>query len=203
MTDTNKKVSWEDRYETGNLPWDTGRYDRNLEAIIKEHSITPGRALELGCGTGTNALWLAEQGFDVTAVDISGKALAAARGKASSAQIDVEFIEIDIHEQILPGGPYEFVFDRGCFHSSQTEEQRDLFVRRVYNALAPGGLWLSFIGSTDAPPRTEGPPQLSALQIATHIEPLFEITSLTATHFDSQHETPPPAWACLARRRKT
>lgn len=189
------------RYLTGDLPWDTGRHDKNLERAIRDGTIAPCRALELGCGTGTNALWLAAQGFDVTAVDISATALDDARKKAQQAEGEMHFMNVDIREQPLPGGPYDFAFDRGCFHSSRGEEERDLFVRRVHTSLSPGGQWLSLIGSTDAPPRDGAPPQLSAGQIAAHVETLFEIRSLCATHFDSDQPAPAAAWACLMRKR--
>lgn len=195
-----RKQRWDARYETGDLPWDSGRHDRNLEAAISEYNIAPCRTLEMGCGTGTNAIWLAERGFAVTGVDISPRALVAARQKAEAAQVDVAFVDIDIHDGQLPEGPFGFVFDRGCFHSSDGEE-RDRFVEQVHAALESGGLWFSLIGNADAPPREVGPPRLTAQEIATRVEPRFEILALKATHFDSDQDDPAPAWACLMRKR--
>jgi SAM-dependent methyltransferase len=185
MEEASKKERWEERYESGDLPWDTGRHDRNLEELLKEQAICPCQVLELGCGTGTNALWLATQGFDVTAVDISSRAISAARQKTAVSHLDVKFLEIDVHETSLPGGPYDLVFDRGCFHSSGTDEDRELFVARAYAA----------------PLRESGPPQLTAHQITRYVESHFEILLLKATHFDSEQDAPPPAWACLMRKR--
>ncbi len=62
---------WNERYLTGDLPWDTGRHDSNLERIITEYCIAPCHALDIGCGHGSNAIWLAQQGFDVDATDPS------------------------------------------------------------------------------------------------------------------------------------
>ena len=59
------KPDWDAHYAEGNLPWDTGAPDENLVASVRAGAVTPGRTLEIGCGTGTNALWLAAQGFDV------------------------------------------------------------------------------------------------------------------------------------------
>ena len=198
--DESKKQHWDARYETGDLPWDSGRHDRNLETMIAEHSIAPCETLEIGCGTGTNAVWLAEHGFTVTAVDISPRALDAARSKAEAANVAVAFLDVDVHDGTLPAGPFDLVFDRGCFHGSGGGE-RDQFVELVYATLTPNGLWLSLIGNADAPPREVGPPRLTAREIATHVEPHFEILSLKATHFDSDQDDPPPAWACLMRKR--
>ncbi len=80
-------------------------------------------------------------------------------------------------------------------------EEHALFVRNVYASLEPQGLWLSLIGSTDSTPREVGPPRVSAAEIASYVEPQFEIRLLKATHFDSNQPDPPPAWACLMRKR--
>lgn len=60
-------IQWNERYLKGDLPWETGRVDCNLEHILHEHAIEPCSALELGCGTGNNAIWLAKRGFTMTA----------------------------------------------------------------------------------------------------------------------------------------
>ena len=192
---------WNARYETGDLPWDTGRHDRDLAAVVADTPVRPCRALEVGCGTGTNAIWLAARGFDVTAVDVSSTAVAQATEKAAKAGITVQFAEVDVVHGGLPDGPFGFVFDRGCFHSVDGPAERTAFARQVADCLESGGLWFSMIGSTDAPPRETGPPQLSAAEIAEAVEPLFEIRSLTASHFDSEQPNPAPAWLCLLRKR--
>lgn len=58
-----------------------------------------------------------------------------------------------------PGGPFHFVFDRGCFHVFDEAGEREQFAAQVAAVLAPGGLWLSLIGSTEGPPREVGPPR--------------------------------------------
>ncbi len=73
------KRDWNERYATGDLPWDTGRHDRCLEKLVSTGAVEPCRALELGCGTGSNAIWMALQGFDVSAVDLSPLAISRSR----------------------------------------------------------------------------------------------------------------------------
>ena len=202
VTMETRKEKWESRYETADLPWDTGRHDSNLESVVADWPIRPCRAIDIGCGTGSNAIWLSQHGFDVTATDISSLALAEAQRKVAELDgITIRFEEADIYEEPLPAPPYALAFDRGCFHSSDAEAMRDIFVQRVYDCLSPGGLWFSMIGSTDSPPRETGPPVLSACQITQHVESLFEILFLKAIHFDSNQSEPPAAWACLMRRR--
>ena len=195
------KAKWEARYASQDAPWDTGRPDRNLEACLSQSLIAPCKALELGCGTGTNAIWLTAQGFDVTAVDVSTLALATAREKAMTLSRGVAFVEVDICHDSLPEGPFGFVFDRGCFHSPESDAERVAIVEKVHAVLEPEGIWLSMIGSADGPPREMGPPKLTAQQIAGYVEPLFEIQNLKAIHFDSDQPAPPSAWLCLMKKR--
>ncbi len=195
-----KKQNWEARYKTGDLPWDSGRHDCTLEELVVDKTVSACRALELGCGTGTNAIWLALQGFDVAASDISPMAISIAKDKARQADVNVDFMVMDILQESLPAEKYDFVFDRGCFHSFDGEE-RNFFVKSINDCLTPGGIWFSLIGSADSPPREIGPPRLSAQDITSLVEPSFEIKMLKATHFDSDQPSPPPAWACLMQKR--
>src|SRR5438105_1095757 len=88
---------WEERYTTGEPPpWDTGRVSPELIRRVAEFQIAPCRAVELGCGTGTNSVWLAQQGFDVTAIDISPTALDLARQRAADAGVAVRFVAADV-----------------------------------------------------------------------------------------------------------
>src|SRR3712207_6007173 len=76
-------ASWNDSYASGEpLPWDTGTPDPLLVELIESGVISPGRTLEIGCGTGTNAIFLAQHGFDVLGIDISEVAVEKARAKA-------------------------------------------------------------------------------------------------------------------------
>ena len=64
---------WDERYEKGETPWDTGQPSSELQRILAEEAIAPCRALELGCGTGTNAVWLAQQGFETSPPSTSAR----------------------------------------------------------------------------------------------------------------------------------
>src|SRR5215510_12557558 len=75
--------SWNDSYASGEpLPWDSGTPDPMLIELIESYAIEPGRTLEVGCGSGTNAIYLAQHGFEVVGVDISRVAVENARAKA-------------------------------------------------------------------------------------------------------------------------
>jgi len=199
---TRTREEWDARYAAGDLPWDTGRPDAHLVRMLKTMPLPPGgRALELGGGTGSNAVWLARQGFDVTMAELSLVALASAVERATRENVRLNTVALDLVLDLWPAGPFDFIFDRGCFHSLPNPSERAAVAARAAAALTPDGLWLSIIGSSDGPPRQVGPPRLSASDIALAIEPHLEILNLTATQFDSQQPDPPKAWTCLMRPR--
>ena len=191
---------WNEDYAQGEMPWDTGVPDEQLVAAVTSGVIEPGRALEVGCGTGTNALWLAQRCFDVVAIDVAPLAIAAARKKLSAGG-RCEFAVLDFLTADPPRVPFDFVFDRGCFHVFDEHETRARFAARVAAVLAPGGQWLSLLGSTEGPPRDHGPPRRSARDVANAIEPVLELVAMHAFWFDAHIPSPAQAWAVRARRR--
>ncbi len=193
---------FEDRYQSGDTPWDHGMVDYNLIETISKLAMKSGRALDIGCGTGENAIWLAQQGFDVVACDFSATAIEQARKKQATANAtDVCFIVADFLADTVPDAPFDFAFDRGCLHCMSAESERSRYVEKVASLLKQGGLWLSLVGNADEGPREVGPPQLTASELVTAVEPHFEICSLSSGHFGSDQETPPRAWICLMRKR--
>src|SRR5512136_559962 len=80
-----QQLFWNVAYLFGRTPWDTGVTPPELRAVVESGRVQPGRALDLGCGTGTNVLYLAQHGFDTVGVDISSRAMATARRKIQQA----------------------------------------------------------------------------------------------------------------------
>jgi SAM-dependent methyltransferase len=191
---------WNAHYASGFTPWDSDEPDAALVDTVEAGTIPAGRALEVGCGTGTNALWLAARGFDVVGVDVAPLAIDRASAKLGDAASACRF-EVRDFLKDPPQSVFNFVFDRGCFHVFDAPRVRARFAARVARVLAPGGLWLSLIGSTEGPPRDTGPPRRSARDIANAVEPALEIVELRAIHFDLSVEAPPAAWLCLSRVR--
>jgi hypothetical protein len=98
------------------------------------------------------------------------------------------------------GGPFQFIFDPGCFHVFDEPEESARFSARVAVALARGGLWLSLISSTEGPARELGPPRRSAREVILAIEPALEIVELRTAEFRNHGAK---AWFCLARQRES
>jgi SAM-dependent methyltransferase len=190
--------SWNESYASGELPWDTGKPEPLLVEFVTLGRIRPTRTLEIGTGTGTNALWLAERGFDVLGIDVATLAIERAIAKLDGRDLHCRFAALDFLVASPPEGSFEFVFDRGCFHVFDEPEERARFAARGAATLVPGGLWLSFIGSTKGGMREMGPPQRSACEVVLAIEPALEIVELRAAEFRDHSAK---AWFCLSRRR--
>jgi methyl halide transferase len=191
---------WENRYVTGDIPWETGHRSTELKRVIAEDKIQPCSAIDLGCGTGANAVFLAELGFDVTAIDLSPTAVDRGRQRKATAGVRVRFLigdVLDPPEDI--GGPYGFFFDRGCYHIV-----RSIDVGRYLNTLtritAPGSLGLVLTGNAKEP--RIGPPVVSEEEIRAELGSVFEIVRLREFRFDLTlgDAGQPLGWSCLLRR---
>lgn len=193
---------YQKRYKSGNTPWDVGRPDFNLMETVRGFPITACKALEIGCGSGDNSIWLAGQGFVVVGADVSGIALDKAGAKALEAKVDVDFRRADFLRNEIEGRPFGLIFDRGCFHSYDSDEERKTLARNAADHLEAGGLWLSLSGSADESRQGPGPPQRTAMEIVKAVESFFEILELKSSKFESNSPNPPRAWRCLMRKRR-
>jgi methyl halide transferase len=192
---------WEERYQSGDTPWDTGQPSTELQRSLTEAGIQPGRAIELGCGTGTNAIWLAQQGFDVTAVDFSSMALEQARQKAAAAKVHVEFLEADVLNPLLFNERFAFIFDRGCYHVVRRLDVGK-FLETLERISEPGAGGLFLTGNSKEP-HDPGPPVVSEEEIRSELGRVFEIVRLREFRFDQVEKVGVRflGWSCLVRRR--
>ena len=191
------------RYRAGDTPWDAGEPDFNLIEVVTESPIRSCKALEVGCGTGDNSIWLARNRFQVIGTDVSDVAVEKAKEKADLAKVECDFLLSDFLKERVEGSPFGFVFDRGCFHSFDSEVDRRTFAQNVAVHLAEAGLWLSLVGNADEDIQGPGPPRRSARDIVNAVEPYFEILTLKSGRFGSDRANPPRAWQCLMQKRDT
>ncbi len=118
---------WEERYQhqaVETMPWFYSELDDDLRQTLEQLGLQGGRALDLGSGPGTQAMQLAQRGFDVTATDISAAAVQLAREKAKAQGLVVTWQQDDILSTRLTG-PFDLIFDRGCFHVLPPERRQD------------------------------------------------------------------------------
>lgn len=190
-----------DRYIEGNTPWVHKKPDFNFIEMVDNWPIHPCKTLELGCGTGTDAIWFASQGFDVTAIDGSPIAIDLAVKAAKKARLSCHFKVMDFIQEDIPDKPYELIIDRGFFHSFDTDADRNFIAKKAASMLSERGMWLSLMANADTPPRESGPPPRSAKDIVTAVEPYFKLLSLTVSYFGNEEADPYKIWVCLMRKR--
>jgi SAM-dependent methyltransferase len=195
-------IDWDEHYKSGNPPWETGQPSAELRRVVAQESIIPGAAIDLGCGSGINAIWLAQQGFDVTGVDFNELAIRQAQERATSAHARVNFVVADLLDFPDGFGPYRFFFDRGCYHAVRRDDVK-AYLRTLEKITAPGSVGLVLTGNAKEPsPEGQGPPVVSEEEIRAELGSLFEITRLREFRFDVNEKlgTAPLAWSCLLRR---
>jgi SAM-dependent methyltransferase len=119
-------------------PFFVGWPDENLVAWFSAGLLAPERVLELGCGHGRNAVYLASLACGVDAVDFSAQAIRWARERAKQAGVAVEFQCCSIFDAKFTAESYDLVYDSGCFHHLPPHRRRD-YAALVHRALKPGG----------------------------------------------------------------
>lgn len=131
-------------YLFGFKPWDSGVTPPELVAFVESNPA--GKSLDLGCGTGTNTIYLAQKGWDATGVDFVPRAVATARRKAAAAGVSPTLMVGDVTHltELGIGAGYNLLFDLGCFHSIP-EAGREGYVSGA-SVLAAAGATLMLFG---------------------------------------------------------
>jgi cyclopropane fatty-acyl-phospholipid synthase-like methyltransferase len=172
--------------------WDTGISPPELIEYLK--STSPGRALDLGCGTGTNAITMAQFGWEVTAVDFSSRAINAARRKVRSISANIELIQDDVAQLKKIQGSFDLILDIGCFHTLTLPSQ-ERYRQNIEKFLRPGGTFLLYthierIGLDNSP-------LLSKEMICQFFQDVCECTDVElGTDTESKHRS---AWFTMKR----
>jgi 2-polyprenyl-3-methyl-5-hydroxy-6-metoxy-1,4-benzoquinol methylase len=144
----NRRLSFEISYIFNKAPWDTGISPKELMDFLE--AARPGRALDLGCGTGTNAITMAQHGWEVAAIDISTIAIMRAKRKARKAGVKISFLQGDVTILDRYKDAYDFVLDIGCFHVLSIEQRKE-YADSIDRLLKPSGTFLlySWINTTE------------------------------------------------------
>ncbi len=149
-----KKLFFDFQYRFSKPRWDSGITPPEVVALIEGGSLT-GRALDLGCGTGTNPIYLAQHGLSVSGIDFSPKAIATAREKARRAGVTVDLRVADVTRLDFLREPFDFVLDLGCFHAID-EGGRGRYAENLARRTRPGSVFMLYAFSprpADAPSR--------------------------------------------------
>jgi SAM-dependent methyltransferase len=131
-------------YRVGFKPWDRGVIPRELASLVEgPQALSPGNALDIGCGTGTQAIYLAQHRWRVTGLDVVDRVLQSARRKAAAAGVSVTWRRGDAARlaDVHPGQTFSLFFDQGCFHGL-SDAARAGYVDGATRITAPGAHFL-------------------------------------------------------------
>ena len=178
------------RYWRGQVPWDTNITPPEVTAFLE--AAEPARALDLGCGTGTNAITLARRGWQVTAVDFSPRAIRAARRKNVRAGLDIDFRVGDVSDLSAIAGPFDYALDIGCLFSLD-ELRRSNYAADLQRLVRPGGSYMLYARLQQD--RQFKAPPLDLPRVKAIFSPAFSLTHVE----EGQDRGTPSAWYWLER----
>jgi cyclopropane fatty-acyl-phospholipid synthase-like methyltransferase len=188
--------NWEQLYQTDaveSMPWFNPDLDPDLDRALTQLNLQAGTALDLGTGPGTQAIALAERGFEVTATDLSPTAVDLAREKAEKKGLQISFQADDILNTHLDR-KFDLVFDRGCFHVFPPESRPD-YVRTVAGLINPGGhLFLKCFSHLET--RESGPYRFTPSEIEEIFGSQFHVISVEETVYHGTLNPLPKALFC-------
>lgn len=154
---------WDARYLGGELPWDTGIVPPEIERVVRGVTVTAGWALDIGCGPGISALFLAQNGWRTIGVDLSAVALARGRARARDCGAPAYFIVGDAANLSFLHVRVGLAVDVGCFHAI-SPERRPGYVNSLAAHLESGAHYLLYAfepgGSAEG-----GPPGITPAEI--------------------------------------
>ena len=183
-------------YLFGFKPWDSGVTPPELVAFVEGNPA--GKSLDLGCGTGTNTVYLAQKGWEATGIDFVPRAIATARKRAAAAGVSPRLMVGDVTRltELGIGSGYNLLFDLGCFHSIP-DAGRDAYVKAA-SAVAAGGATLLMFGFIRMEKSTRlGPRGLASSEVRDRFtngwEPVREVPGQPIAGYDA-------AWYTLRRR---
>jgi SAM-dependent methyltransferase len=197
-------MNWIDywqRNDINHLPWETYTPEKNLVKVFSHIDIRNIKtAIDIGCGLGTNSLWLDSLGIKVDGIDISDIAICAAKNRTNkNSKINFETMNF-LEDNTLKENYYDFVFDRGCIHGMIDEDIRK-FASKVSKIISNNGLWMSIIGSCEGPEVYNGPPRRTCSEMISLIEPYMKVINVSLDSMTISNNIEVNVWILLTKKR--
>jgi cyclopropane fatty-acyl-phospholipid synthase-like methyltransferase len=181
----------------GTPPWDIGRPQPQLVELADAGKIT-GRVLDIGCGTGENALFLAERGLVVVGIDGAPRAIRKAQAKARSRALEVSFEVADALALPTPPSLFDTVIDSGLFHVF-SDDERPRLRASLERVMRSGGTYLMMCFS-EREPGDWGPRRVTQAEIRATFNDGWIVESIVPSQFATNGRTT-EAWLSTIRRR--
>lgn len=154
------KDFWEERFSTGNTPWDRGASSPQLGAWLASGALQPCRILVPGCGSGHEVAELAMAKFEVTGLDYADEAIARTHRRISEAEVDAAIVRADVLAW-EPDRPFDAIYEQTCLCALYPDRWRE-YADRLYQWIRPGGklfaLFLQLPRADAAQGFIQGPP---------------------------------------------
>ena len=194
---------WESSYRSGHVPWDPGPYDRHVPRVLEDHRIRPGRALDVGCGTGATLVYLATRGFEATGIDIAPTALEIAERAARRTGVSVEWrlgsFPHEFPPEELPDESFDLVVERGFLHMHTVPQEHAPLLAAVHRVLTRGGTFYSLAAKREGARSFGGPPKWREEELRRAVEPYFEIVEMRGDVFTPGEPGSMLAWVTVMR----
>lgn len=194
-------LSWVyDLLYRGGAPWDMEKPRPELVQMVESGQLEPCRAIDLGCGTGDNVIYLAQHGFDAVGVDLSPRAIAQARDKARTAGVSPTFVVGDVTDIKEVAGPFDLVVDYGCLGCVIGMPAREKYAKTLSRLTRSGAIFI-LLNFAQNPDRSFSPVP-NVLQPG-EVEHLFG-QDFEVEYCDDEHEMGPlgmPVEFRLMRRK--
>jgi ubiquinone/menaquinone biosynthesis C-methylase UbiE len=151
MSNFLRRLKFNYSYLIGNAPWDSGISPPELYDFMAAHPA--GRALDIGCGTGTNLITLVNAGWQAEGFDFAPRAVNIAKQKLQQAGVSANVFTDDATQMKRVSPPFNLALDLGCFHGIENKAD---YLTQLTRVLAPGGFWLIY-GFFKPDPHLSGP----------------------------------------------
>lgn len=182
---------WQQRYRESppeQMPWHRQQPAETLVEAVRRGLLPKGITIDLGCGTGTDLMYLAQQDYRVIGVDIAIEPLRFARERFRQAGLDIPLIQADARFLPFRDASIDLICDSGCFHSF-APEIRPMYARSVARVLKPGGILFMREFHVDQPQPPEGGPyRLKLEEFFEVFTPYFRFLSVGEAYY---HDLPP------------
>jgi SAM-dependent methyltransferase len=193
---------WDSDYQpTAPALWDIGRPADELQKVVTDGKVGRCRVVDMCCGSGSDAIYLASKGFDVTAIDVAPTALGQAQEKAGKAGVSVKWVLADI---LAPPNlqPFDFLYDRGCYHVVR-DQNLAAYLETVRRFSRPGTQFLLLAARRDEQSAAE-PSGVTEEELRFDFLTLFDVEWLRDIRLESNRPgTGPPGWSAFLKRNST